>query len=557
MNAYKQLTTALRPDKVPFYKYPRPQLKRDSYISLNGEWDGGIKVPFPLESALSGFGQQDWVPDKYIYSRTFEIPGSFVRDRVLLHIDAADRLAKVYVNDIHVVSHEGGYLPFEADITDALGPKPYNRTHSLRIEVTDGLDTDYPYGKQCKKRGGMWYTPVTGIWKSVWLESVPEDYIRCLEITPGLDSISVDIESDADSYRIEISDDSGIVYSGIKTSNYFHVHFDAPRLWTPEEPHIYDITVTTDTDSVTSYFGLRTVTVDTVDGVPRILLNGKPFFFHGVLDQGYWPEGIFLPNSEEGYINDIKLLKSLGFNTIRKHIKIEPECFYEACDRLGMLVFQDMVNNGEYHYMRDTILPTLGDKRMNDRKTKVPQEVRTIFTKHMEDTVAALYNHPCIVYYTIFNEGWGQFESDLMYEIIKSMDKTRIVDSASGWFRQQESDVESEHTYYGTYRFKGSHRPTVLSEFGGYTLKVEGHVFNPHKTYGYGACKSSGELTDKIIAKYRQVVLPYIDRGMCGSIYTQISDVEDEINGLITYDREVIKVEASKMCELAEELVIR
>ncbi|MCR5279183.1 MAG: glycoside hydrolase family 2 [Lachnospiraceae bacterium] len=554
MAKFSSLTTDLRPDIVPFYKYPRPQMKRDSYICLNGTWDRGITVPFPLESRLSGFDPAKPVPDTYMYTREFEIPRSFIKDRILLHIDAADRLAKVYVDDILTVTHEGGYLPFEADITEALGPDPWNRTHSLRVEVTDGLDTNYPYGKQSKNRGGMWYTPVTGIWKSVWLESVPKDYIRNIEITPTLDSISVDVESTADSFKIEVSDETGIVYSGIKTNSYFHVRLDNPHLWTPDDPHLYDITITTDTDSVSSYFGLRTVSVDTVDRVPRILLNGKPFFFHGVLDQGYWPEGIFLPNSEEGYIEDIKLLKSLGFNTIRKHIKVEPECFYEACDRMGMLVFQDMVNNGKYRYMHDTILPTLGDKKMNDTRTHVPDEVRTIFTKHMEDTVAQLYNHPCIVYYTIFNEGWGQFESDMMYEIIKSMDRTRIVDSASGWFKQKESDVESEHTYYGTYRFKDSDKPTILSEFGGYTLKVPGHVFNPGKTYGYGACRNSEELTDKIIAKYHQVVTPYISRGMCGSIYTQISDVEDEINGLVTYDREICKVNADRMRKLAEEL---
>ena len=551
-----QLTTDTRPDKVPFYKYPRPQLKRDSYISLNGPWDRGINVPFPLESVLSGFPMNKEIPDTYMYTRNFDIPRGFCKDKVILHIDAADRLAKVYVNDIHVVTHEGGYLPFEADITEALGEEPWNRLHTLRVDVTDGLDTNYPYGKQSKNRGGMWYTPVTGIWKNVWLESVPKDYIKNIEITPTLDSISVDVDSTADSFKIEISDETGIVYSGIKTNSYFHVHIDNPRLWTPDDPHIYDITIATDTDSVTSYFGLRTVTVEEVDEVPRILLNGKPFFFHGVLDQGYWPEGIFLPNSEAGYVEDIKLLKSLGFNTIRKHIKVEPEYFYEACDRMGMLVFQDMVNNGKYRYMHDTILPTLGDKKMNDTRTHVPDEVRTIFTKHMEDTVAHLYNHPSIVYYTIFNEGWGQFESDMMYEIIKSMDRTRIVDSASGWFKQKESDVESEHTYYGTYRFKESSRPTILSEFGGFTLKVDGHVFNPGRTYGYGACRSVTELTDKIIAKYHQVVTPYIPKGMCGSIYTQISDVEDEINGLVTYDREVVKVEAEKMRALAEELRI-
>ncbi len=441
MSRFSRLSTDIRPAAVPFSEYPRPQLKRDSYICLNGQWDRKIMVPFPLQSELSGFKGE--VGDKFTYSREFELPRGFIKKKVLLHIDAADTVARVYVNSIPVISHEGGYLPFEADITQALGDNPYDKIHTLRVDVTDTLDPRYPYGKQTKKRGGMWYTPVTGIWKSVWLESVPDKYIKALEITPSLTGVTIDIDSEADDFHVEVSDRNGLVYSGIKCNGYFSLDIKNPILWTPEDPHLYSLTIKTDTDCVESYFGLRTVTIENVNGVPRILLNGKPFFFHGVLDQGYYPEGIFLPNSEEGYKEDIRLLKSLGYNTIRKHIKIEPECFYEACDRMGILVFQDMVNNGKYRYIRDTVLPTIGDKHMNDRKTRVPEEYRTIFAKHMEDTVAHLYNHPCIVYYTIFNEGWGQFESDLMYDILKSMDTSRVIDSASGWFKQKSSDVES------------------------------------------------------------------------------------------------------------------
>ncbi len=554
MSRFSRLSTDIRPAAVPFSEYPRPQLKRDSYICLNGQWDRKIMVPFPLQSELSGFKGE--VGDKFTYSREFELPRGFIKKKVILHIDAADTVARVYVNSIPVISHEGGYLPFEADITQALGDNPYDKIHTLRVDVIDTLDPRYPYGKQTKKRGGMWYTPVTGIWKSVWLESVPDKYIKALEITPSLTGVTIDIDSEADDFHVEVSDRNGLVYSGIKCNGYFSLDIKNPILWTPEDPHLYSLTIKTDTDCVESYFGLRTVTIENVNGVPRILLNGKPFFFHGVLDQGYYPEGIFLPNSEEGYKEDIRLLKSLGYNTIRKHIKIEPECFYEACDRMGILVFQDMVNNGKYRYIRDTVLPTIGDKHMNDRKTRVPEEYRTIFAKHMEDTVAHLYNHPCIVYYTIFNEGWGQFESDLMYDILKSMDTSRVIDSASGWFKQKSSDVESEHTYYGKYVFKPSERPTVLSEFGGFTLRSEGHMFNPKKTYGYGTCKSPAELTKRIIEKYESVVIPYIDKGMCGSIYTQITDVEDEINGLYTYDRKICKVIPEEMRRLAERLVI-
>ncbi|MCR5310294.1 MAG: glycoside hydrolase family 2 [Lachnospiraceae bacterium] len=554
ISRFKKLSTKIRPEDPPFSRYPRPQLKRDSYISLNGRWDGGVTVPFPLESELSGF--KGTVGDRYTYTRDFELPRGFIKDRVLLQIDAADCISKVFVNGIFVCSHEGGYLPFTADITDALGSNPYDMVHTLRVDVTDGLDIRYPYGKQSLNRGGMWYTPVTGIWKNVWLESVPKYYIKSLEITPSLNGVTIDIDSDAEDFHVEITGRNGLVYSGIKCNGYFHIDIEDPILWTPDDPHLYDLSIKTDTDCIGSYFGLRTVSVDKVEGVPRILLNGKPFFFHGVLDQGYYPEGIFLPNSEAGYEEDIRLLKSLGYNTLRKHIKIEPECFYEACDRMGMLVFQDMVNNGKYRYLHDTILPTLGDKKMNDMKSHVPEEVRTIFTKHMEDTVAHLYNHPSIVYYTIFNEGWGQFESDMMYNILKSMDMTRIVDSASGWFKQQRSDVESEHSYFGRYRFREASRPTVLSEFGGYTLKVSDHVFNPDRSYGYGVCKTSDELTARIIAKYKEDLIPNIKRGLCGSIYTQLTDVEDEINGLYTYDRKICKVNAEEMLELAGSLTV-
>jgi beta-galactosidase/beta-glucuronidase len=345
-----------------------------------------------------------------------------------------------------------------------------------------------------------------------------------------------------------------LIYSGKSDNPYFAVPIKNPVLWTPDNPHLYDVIITAGRDTVKSYFGLRTVSVEEVKGVPRILLNGKPFFFNGVLDQGYFPEGIFTPNNEDVYREDILRLKALGINTIRKHIKVEPECFYEACDRLGMLVFQDMINNGRYSFIRDTAMPALGFKRGTDEKRRVKDEVKAAFEQQMEETLTHLYNFPCIVYYTIFNEGWGQFDSDIMYDIVKAMDSSRIIDSTSGWFWQNYSDVDSYHVYFKAFEMQTSDRPVILSEFGGYSYKIPEHSFNKKKNYGYGKATSHEELTDMIEKLYEEQILPAIDKGLCGSIYTQATDVEDETNGFYTYDRKVCKVDADRMRKIAAKL---
>ena len=543
----------------PWQVYPRPQLKRDSYVNLNGSWeftvtkenalpatyDRIIIVPFCPESALSGIEEQ--FPEGYslFYRRIITLPKDFNRGRVLLHIGAADQLAEVYVNQSLVGTHVGGYESFSFDITDFL-----KEENELVIRVEDNLSNHIlPYGKQTAHRGGMWYTPVSGIWQTVWLESVPENYVNSLDIQVSLTAATVTV-TPALSGKITCDGTEYPLENGKAV-----ITPDTPRLWTPDAPHLYSFTVTTNEDRVESYFALRTLETETVNGLPRLCLNGKPYFFHGLLDQGYWPDGLFTPATEQCYEDDILAMKELGFNTLRKHIKVEPEQFYYACDRLGMVVFQDMVNNGPYSFFRDTIVPTFFSQKTDDKRRHKNPVSRQAFLKGMEATVKQLKNHPSICYWTIFNEAWGQFDSTLMYHHLKKLDSSRFIDTTSGWFRCSESDVESLHIYFGMWhRLKKSQNPLVLSEFGGFVHGVQGHIFNLDKAYGYGTCKTKAELMKKLEDVYRNHVLPAIPKGLCASIYTQISDVEDETNGLLTYDRKVQKTDPATMQQLAKEL---
>ena len=536
--------------EVKWQSYPRPQLKRNSYVNLNGTWELNgqeIQVPFAPQCRLSEYKGE--VGEELTYKKKFTIPKEFTQSRVILHFGAVDETAYVYVNDIKVGEHVGGYLHFSFDITDAINKEEEN---ILCVEVIDKLSRVYPYGKQCKKRGGMWYTPVSGIWQTVWLENVPDNYIEEIKLTPSMTDVEVSIVGKVDGFKAIVLDNGEVVVEKEFSENTGKIEIPNPILWDVENPHLYDLKILAGEDEIESYFALRTVEIKKKDGVNRICLNDKPIFMHGLLDQGYYEDGIFLPEDEEEFTKDILRMKELGFNMLRKHIKIEPEKFYYECDRLGMLVLQDMVNNGGYSYIFDTVLPTFGFKKRNDCKGRYQDaECKRVFEWHMKDTLHDLYNHPCIIGYTIFNEGWGQFESDRMYDIAKSIDSTRFYDSTSGWFAQLKSDVDSEHIYFRAEELHAKERPMFLSECGGFSYAVEGHMFNTDKTYGYGACKSVEELTERIVNMYNVMVIPGIKGGVCGCVYTQVSDVEDEINGMYTYDREVCKVNKAKMQELA------
>ena len=518
------------------------------------------------------------------YETSFSLPVGWLGKRILLHFGAVDQIARVYVNGQLAGTHEGGYLPFTLDITDCV-----RQTNHLIIQATDTLSEEYPYGKQKKTPGGMWYTPVSGIWQSVWIEPVPEMYIRSLRFTPDENGVRIRVfpscEGVPDHFLIRFrhscitgADDStdpeGLMASDATPepwSAWYRLPVSGGYLpldkllrsngnetgaqqWSPGAPHLYELQLRLGQDQVETYTGLRRIESRAVQDIPCILLNGKQTFLHGVLDQGYFQEGIYLPATPMEYGRDILRLKNLGFNMLRKHVKIEPQIFYTLCDRLGILVMQDMVNNGPYKYITETLLPNFGLTKRPDTLARTADFSRKkIFTRHMMDTIRHLYNHPSIIAYTIFNEGWGQFCADEMYEIASRMDPTRLIDATSGWFAQKKSDFDSVHVYFRDKKLRPGKRPMLVSECGGFGLVMEPRD-KRGKIYNYGSFRSREDLTDRILKMYHSMILPVIPKGLCGCVYTQLSDVEGEVNGLFTYDRRDCKVLPDRLRHLAMEI---
>ena len=578
------LTTPFEKDtEYSWQDYPRPQLKRDSYISLCGKWQlavkkyevktkkysrftthhtvsrsgdftltqlGEITVPYPPESRISGIERQLEENETYLYTTKFILDETFIKDKVLLHFGAVDTNAVVKLNGKLAGTHRGGYLPFTLDITDCVN----TGENVVEVEVEDTLDIDLAYGKQRRDRGGMWYTPISGIWQPVWVESVTEDYIKSLRLTPSLDSVTIETVGGADEKTVLIHSENGICEYRF-TGDRAEIKIENPVLWSPENPYLYYFTLISGNDRTESYFALRTVTVENVKGQRYICLNGRPYFFHGLLDQGYFSDGIYTPATPQGYVWDILEMKKLGFNVLRKHIKIEPDLFYYYCDKYGMIVFQDMMNAGKYNFIIDTALPTIGMKKGVTHRPSARR--REFFEKEIRILTDLLYNHPSVCYYTIFNEGWGQYEADRIYKEMKEYDHTRIWDATSGWFIEKDSDVDSHHIYFRRIKLKArKERPLVLSEFGGYSWKVEGHSFNITEEYGYKKFKSKEELTKGIQDMYMNDIIPCIENGLNAAILTQVSDVEDETNGIATYDRQVIKTDEKTMQDIAKRLEI-
>lgn len=546
------------------HAYPRPAFRRaEETCRLLTDWKlscldektknltplGSIRLPFPPESPLSDIGMTLEENEAWLYETIFSLSDADRHGRVLLHLPPIDQMCIVTLSE-HVLLEDITFpCPTDLDITELV--KADHNT--LTILVRDPLDTDIPYGKQSKKRGGMWYTPTSGILGIPWVECVPCEYIRNLRITPTLDSVTIEVIGCETLEKTLIYETETGSETVLFTESSVTIHINNPHVWTPDNPFVYHFTIRYGTDAVSSYFALRTIAVQQIQGQAVLCLNGKPHYFHGLLDQGYHADGIDLPASPDGYRHDIEAVKALGYDTLRKHIRLDNPYFYYYCDLCGICVFQDFVNNGEYSFLRDTALPTVGIRRGIKRHAEERQKQN--FYRASDRVVQLLYNHPSVVYYTIFNEGWGQFDPDTLYRRYHDMDTTRIWDATSGWFYGRESDVQSEHVYFRRLNLKSDgKRPLVLSEFGGYACKIDGHMFNTEKSYGYKTMSSTAALTESLEKLYRDEVLPMIGRGLCVTIYTQITDVEDEINGLFTYDRQVCKIDSDVMRKVADDL---
>ena len=554
-------------------EYPRPNMERGEWLNLNGEWnyaitaqncatpneyEGNILVPFAVESQLSGVERRLSEHEALWYQRTFTIPASWRKNNVLLHFGAVDWQADVWVNGVKVGTHTGGYTPFAFDITAALKKGENN----LVVRVIDTTDKGYqPRGKQVSNPGGIWYTPVSGIWQTVWLEPVPATHITDVRILPDIDrnilSVGVAHSGTAANIVAEVKVyDGGKLVAQASSINDVAVEVLMPqdvKLWCPDAPFLYDIEVAIKSngqqlDKVDSYAAMRKFsTRRDADGIVRMQLNNKDLFQFGTLDQGWWPDGLYTAPSYEALIYDIDKTKEWGFNMIRKHVKVEPALWYAHCDKVGMIVWQDMPSG-------DSCYPWQNRQYFVGSENERSAASEANFRKEWREIIDYLYSYPCIAVWVPFNEAWGQFKTVEITEWTKNYDPSRMVNSASGGNFFPCGDVLDLHNYPAPemYLYDAT-RANVLGEYGGIGYALEGHLWEPDRNWGYIQYNSSQAVTDEYV-KYGEMLLQYIQRGFTAAIYTQTTDVEVEVNGIMTYDRKVVKMDEARIREINQRI---
>ena len=567
-----QWSEQVNPDNV-LPEYPRPIMERTEWKNLNGLWDyaiiekgkhspsvfdGKILVPFAVESSLSGVAKTVGAEKELVYRRSFDVPSSWKGKKVLLHFGAVDWKTDVWVNDVKVGSHTGGFTPFSFDITEALQGK----NNTLLVKVWDPTDKGYqPRGKQVSRPEGIWYTPVTGIWQTVWLEPVSESYIQDLRITPDIDNSLLSLKAlvkDAtskDLVEVKIFDGQQLVAQG-KSINGECVQVAMPenaKLWSPESPFLYTLKVSLKqngklVDEVSSYAAMRKYSSKRdANGIVRLELNNKPLFQFGPLDQGWWPDGLYTAPTDEALLYDIQKTKDFGFNMIRKHIKVEPARWYTYCDKLEIIVWQDMPSGDRNPEWQNR-------KYFEGTEMKRSAESEACYRKEWKEIMDALYSYPCIGTWIPFNEAWGQFKTPEIVEWTKQYDPTRLVNPASGGNHYTCGDMLDLHNYPAPELYLyDAQRATVLGEYGGIGWVVQGHIWEPDRNWGYIQFNSSKEVTDEYV-KYAEKLYDLIPRGFSAAVYTQTTDVEVEVNGLMTYDRKVIKLDEKRVREINRKL---